>query len=65
MAALPQEMKDLLAEQLAAGGRDADSPAGRRLSELIRHVRIMRPCRLVGFEKQLPFDLLSQCRLSA
>lgn len=47
-----QEMKSLLAEQLDAGGRDAESPAGRRLSELVRHVRIMRPCRLVG--KQSP-----------
>jgi hypothetical protein len=42
-----QEMKERLAEQLDAGGREADSAAGRRLAELVRHVRIMRPCRLV------------------
>ena len=51
-ALLAQEMKDLLAKQLEAGGREEGSPAGRRLRELVRHVRIMRPCRLVRLRKQ-------------
>jgi hypothetical protein len=42
-----QEMKAEMAQSLEAGGRDPSSLAGRRLTELIRHKRIMRPARLV------------------
>lgn len=57
-------MKEVLQRRLDEGGRDADSPAGRHLSEVVRHIRIMRPFRLVGLSA-VPTSrvLFADCRL--